>query len=199
MRSGGWLPRRVTLPSRPRGASVAWLATLLLLSVASAAAAQEAAGGAGDDADLVFEREVFFYEPAGRRDPLTPLTGQTGLAPRFSNLSLQGVIYSDTPGESVAILADRAGRVYRVRAGEVLGDARVLTIARDRVRFAVTSFGLVRQEELVLPSPGESAALAAQATAAAGGDIAEDELADEELDGMEDDDTFAADAAGVEP
>jgi len=168
-------------------------------ATADRAMAQTAAENAGvqvaesEENGLVFEREVFFYNRSGRRDPFNPLTGDAGVFPRFENITLRGVIYSDTPGESVAIVADRSGRVFRVRTGEVLGDSRVLSISRDRVSFAVTSFGLTRQEELVLRAPGaaDAAATAAQPSAMA----SESELADEPP--SEDGNTNAADAAGA--
>ena len=181
-------------------ASWALLVGLAAGATAGRAEAQQAPDDAtvqvaeSGEAGLVFEREVFFYNAGGRRDPFTPLTGDAGVFPRFDNITLRGVIYSDTPGESVAIIADRSGRVFRVRAGEVLGDARVLRISQDRVGFAVTSFGLTRQEELVLRAPGaaDAAAVADESTMTDG----ESDFAGEPP--SDDGNTNAADAAGAD-
>jgi Tfp pilus assembly protein PilP len=71
------------------------------------------------------------------------------LGPRFEDLALHGVIHS-TDGRSVALLSDGGGRIYRVRRGEVVGNARVISISSMKVVFAVENFGVVRQEELEL-------------------------------------------------
>jgi Tfp pilus assembly protein PilP len=103
---------------------------------------------------LVYEREVFTYRPTGRRDPFRPLTDDDEMGPRFERLSLQGVIYSTGRGASIALLGDGTGRVYRVREGEVLGNARVVEIGPARVMLAVDVFGTVRQEMLELQRRG---------------------------------------------
>jgi Tfp pilus assembly protein PilP len=103
---------------------------------------------------LVYEREVFTYRPTGRRDPFRPLTDDDEMGPRFERLSLQGVIYSTGRGESIALLGDGTGRVYRVREGEVLGNARVVEIGPSRVMLAVDVFGTIRQEMLELQRRG---------------------------------------------
>jgi len=117
----------------------------LLLAVATPAFGQGAGPGAGEP-ELKFERESFVYPGASRRDPFTSLAAK-GMGPRFEDLTLQGVIYSPTGG-SVALLRDDGGRIYRVRRGETVGNARVLSIAPTRVLFAVENFGVVRQEQL---------------------------------------------------
>ncbi|MBI4408365.1 MAG: hypothetical protein HY561_01575 [Gemmatimonadetes bacterium] len=140
------------------------LLVLALLLSASALAAQEAApapapGAAPPpppppapraDPKLVFEREVFLYPGENRRDPFTSLASGGELGPRFEDLALRGIIYSPAPGESVVLLADARGKIYRVRQGAVVGNSRVLEIGRLRVLFAVENFGIVRQELLEL-------------------------------------------------
>jgi len=106
------------------------------------------AQGAPDELDLVFEREVFIYPLTNRRDPFSPLSVSDG--PRFEELTLRGIIYSPTPGRSVALLAGPDNRIYRVRRGETVGNARVLDVGPRRVLFAVNNFGVVRQEVLEL-------------------------------------------------
>jgi hypothetical protein len=103
---------------------------------------------------LVYEREVFSYMGAGRRDPFRPLTDDEEMGPRFERLSLQGVIYSTGRGASIALLGDGTGRVYRVRQGDVLGNARVVEISPSRVVMAVEVFGTVRRETLELQRRG---------------------------------------------
>lgn len=129
--------------------------TLALLACATAASAQEQQAPqppqtpqAQEQLDMVYEREVFVYRPAGRRDPFMPLTSES-VGPRFEDLALGGIIYSPTPGRSVAVL--RAGsRLFRVRVGDQVGNVRVLEIGPRRVVFAVNDFGQVRQEVLEL-------------------------------------------------
>jgi hypothetical protein len=99
--------------------------------------------------DLSFEREYFVYPSRTGRDPFTSLAATAGLGPRFEDLALHGVIHS-TDGRSVALLSDGGGRIYRVRRGEVVGNARVISISSMKVVFAVENFGVVRQEELEL-------------------------------------------------
>jgi Tfp pilus assembly protein PilP len=103
---------------------------------------------------LVYEREVFVYAAAGRRDPFRPLTDDDELGPRFEVLTLQGIIYSTGAGRSIALLADGDGRVHRVRQGDVLGNARVIEIGPSRVVMAVERFGTIRQEMLELQRRG---------------------------------------------
>jgi acyl-coenzyme A thioesterase PaaI-like protein len=44
--------------------------------------------------------------------------------------------------------------VYRVRAGDVVGNARVVEIGRQRVVLAVETFGTIRREMLELQRRG---------------------------------------------
>lgn len=109
---------------------------------------------AASDVTLVYEREVFDYAASGRRDPFRPLTEDDELGPRFEHLTLRGVIYATGQGRSVALLGDGSNRVYRVRVGDVVGNARVLEIAPARVVLAVETFGTVRRETLELTRRG---------------------------------------------
>ncbi len=139
--------------------SIAVLATLAL-AAAAPLAAQSPPGpaprrvavmaGKEPGPELAFDREVFSY-PAPGRDPFTPLVGRFDIGPRFEDLSLRGIIYSDAPGRSVVLLADAGSKkVYKVRKGDLLGNARVIEIDQDRVIFAVNNFGVVRRETLDL-------------------------------------------------
>lgn len=129
---------------------------LALASLPGAVVAQQGGQPAGQAAQitLVYEREVFSYRGAGRRDPFEPLTQDNQMGPRFEELSLQGIIYSDVPRESVALLSGNEDRVFRVRVGDVLGNIRVIEIGPTRVVMAVENFGTIRQEILEMPQRG---------------------------------------------
>lgn len=133
-----------------------WLLPLgLVAASAIPVQAQQSRPGAAPPASeqeepiLKFEREYFVYPTTARRDPFEPLTGTSGLGPRFEDLALSGIIHSEE-GQSVVLLTDGGGRIYRVRRGESVGNARVLSISPMRVLFAVENFGVVRQEVLEL-------------------------------------------------
>lgn len=132
------------------------LAALLVMTAAPAfaqAPAKPAAGPPGSQPEpkLAFDREVFSYPAQGRRDPFKPLTGGPGSGgPLFADLRLRGIIYSPVPRRSVALMQAGGGRSYRLREGDVIGNARVLKIEPLRVRFAVENFGTVRTEVLDL-------------------------------------------------
>jgi hypothetical protein len=105
---------------------------------------------------LVFDREVFNYEGSARRDPFSSLIGKAGLGPRFEDLAIKGIILSGP--QSVVLLTDAsAKKVYRVRRGDVVGNARVVEIAANHVIFAVENFGQYRQEILELKRKPEGA------------------------------------------
>jgi hypothetical protein len=77
---------------------------------AGAGRAQGAAASASaDETELVFERELFRYPAFQRRNPFQPLVGNAA-GPRFEQMELRGVIYSNDSRQSVALLGLR-GRV----------------------------------------------------------------------------------------
>lgn len=124
----------------------------------TAAAAQETPQRATivdvNEPRLVFEREVFAYQRENRRDPFQPLTGLES-GPLFDELRLQGIIYSDAPADSRALVVDAAGRRYRLRRGDTVGPATVIDIQPTRVIFSVSDFGQIRPEVLdLLPIRG---------------------------------------------
>jgi Tfp pilus assembly protein PilP len=138
------------------------IATALLLAAAPLAAqqgqppdTQQAAARTplptkARDIQLVFEREVFRYPVENRRDPFRSLADQEHLGPLFDDLTLRMIIFSSRPGQSVALLADGAKKVYRLHKGDIIGNATVLDIDQTRVRFAVEDYGNRRQETLEL-------------------------------------------------
>lgn len=128
-------------------ARLAGLATASLLLTAPPAVQAQESQGSGDTVS-VYEREVFQYPMAGRRDPFYPLTAGEQIGPRFDDLELNGVLYNPTVG-SVATLTDRkTGKRYRTRTGDSLGDIRIVAIRAEEVDFLITSFGVSRRETL---------------------------------------------------
>ncbi len=132
------------------------MAALLVLIAAPAfaqAPAPPPAGPPGSQPEpkLAFDREVFSYPAEGRRDPFRPLMGGPGSGgPLFADLTLRGIIYSPDARRSVALVQSGNRRTYRLRRGDIIGNARVLEIQPLRVRFAVENFGTVRTEVLDL-------------------------------------------------
>lgn len=99
---------------------------------------------------LVIMREVFDYEPAGRRDPFQSLLTTTDLRPTLSDLKLLMTIV-DEPGRSVALLQDNhARRQQSVRVGSRLGRMRVAGIRENAVIFTIEEFGMNRRDSLLL-------------------------------------------------
>ena len=102
---------------------------------------------------LVYEREVYSYDGAGRRDPFAPLEGEgVNIGPMFADLQLRGIIYSTGRGQSIALLHDRSGNLYRARRGDIIGNATIREIRPLEVLFVVEDFGQTRQELLRLKS-----------------------------------------------
>ena len=106
--------------------------------------------GEAQEVQLNHYREVFFYPAPQRRDPFVPLVGPAEGGPRFEDLRLRGIVQSALPHQSVGLISDGEGKIYRVRQGDSIGRARVVEIGTRRVVFAVDSFGIVRQETLEL-------------------------------------------------
>ena len=119
-------------------------------------AAEAAAPPAQELAGLSYEREFFYYEPAGRRDPFEPLldVDVSLAAPRFDELALTGVFLGEGGGMVVVEDADRKG--YFLRQGESLGRATLVQILPDQATFDVRDFGISRRESLKLQRPEET-------------------------------------------
>jgi len=131
------------------------LTAAVLLVSATHAAAQTPPPGAPKppppDPKLSFEREVFNYPAEGRRDPFRPLGGQDALGPLFEDLSLRGIMFvPSAPANSIAIISDGARKIYRLRRGETIGNARVAAVERYQVRFLVENYGILREEVMPL-------------------------------------------------
>ncbi len=114
--------------------------------------------------ELVAEREVFTYPGAGRRNPFKPLSSGFDGAPRFDQLRLMGVIFSDDPSASVAVLGTstvqisedgsqvtlQEGRAWYLKVGQSLGNIRVVEIRREQVVVDVEEFGLTERKIMQL-------------------------------------------------
>jgi hypothetical protein len=100
---------------------------------------------------LVLEREVFHYPGRNRRDPFVALSRLAAAGPQFADMSVRMIVFSEIPGESLAVIRDdNTRRSYRLRRGDVLGDATIVEIGRSRVVFSVDNLGVRRRETLEL-------------------------------------------------
>lgn len=106
------------------------------------------------EGDIEYRRATFDY-PQRDRNPFEPVSAGVEEGPRFQNLLLSGVIYSPSIG-SVAVLLDQStGERFRVREGERIGQATVLSIRRSNVMFSVAGPTRSRQETLQVEKQNE--------------------------------------------
>lgn len=110
--------------------------------------------------ELVFEREVFTYPSLQRRNPFRPLSGGNQGGPRFDELRLVGIIYSDDPSGSVAVVGTstvewsedgssatvQPGQSWYLKVGQSVGNIRIVEIRREQVVVEVEEFGLTEQK-----------------------------------------------------
>lgn len=119
-------------------------------------------------ANLVFEREVFSYPTFERRNPFQSLLATSAGGPRFEQMRLEGIIFSEQPGQSIALISagrmgasnpdapGRAvGRSTRLRVGERWGNVRVREITRTQIIVDVEEFGLIERRTMDLPTRGQ--------------------------------------------
>lgn len=145
-------------------------AVLVALAWPSPGSAQEGQDDAPprQDTNLVFEREVFSYPSFERRNPFATLLANPAGGPRFEQMRLEGIIYSEDPSLSVALLsagrmgapsADAPGRAVgqstRVRVGERWGNVRIREIRRSQIVVDVEEFGLIERRTMDLPARGQ--------------------------------------------
>lgn len=117
---------------------------------AAGRATQSAAGATAETANT-FEREIYRYERAGRRDPFVSLMDNGDLRPLITELRVTGIVFDESGRTSVAVLRDLTTKEqYRVRIGSSLGRMRVARIDRKTVTFTIEEFGFSRQETLEL-------------------------------------------------
>lgn len=110
--------------------------------------------------ELVFEREVFSYPTHQRRNPFVPLAAGTEGGPRFEQLRLMGIIFSEIPSESVAIIGTstvsvsedgatvtvQEGQSWYLKVGQSVGNIRIVEVRREQVVVEVEEFGLTEQK-----------------------------------------------------
>lgn len=101
--------------------------------------------------EVAFSREIFSYDPSGRRDPFMSLLASGDLRPAYTDLKLVAVAYDPTGRKSVAVMRDvSTNDQYRVKVGQTLGRMRVVQIHPKSVTFTIDEFGYSRQEILAL-------------------------------------------------
>lgn len=135
------------------------LALAMLATQAHAQGAKSARPATGVDTARVitFNREVFRYDPAGRRDPFVSLITSSEIRPLITDLRLTTVAFDASGNGSVAVLRDLGTKEqYRVKVGSTLGRMRVVRIDPKSVTFALEEFGYGRQETL---SMGDSTSM----------------------------------------
>lgn len=110
-------------------------------------------------ADLVAEREVFRYPAVVRRNPFKALGVGSDDAPRFEQLRLMGIIFSESPGASVAVVGTSTvtisedgttvsleeGRAWYLKVGQRIGNVRIVEIRPEQVEVEVEEFGLTER------------------------------------------------------
>jgi hypothetical protein len=105
----------------------------------------------GTKGEVSLNREVYSYDPGGRRDPFVSLMRSGELRPMLSDLRLVTVLYDPTGRNSIAVMHDLSTKdQYRVRVGQTLGRMRVAQIQPKQVVFTVEEVGFSRQEALAL-------------------------------------------------
>lgn len=131
------------------------VATLAIVPTAGAqharrgATARATGSGADSARTVTFNREVFQYNPAGRRDPFVSLIKSSEIRPLITDLRLTTIAYDPAGVGSVAVLRDIGTKEqYRVKVGSTLGRMRVVRIDQKAVTFALEEFGYGRQETL---------------------------------------------------
>jgi hypothetical protein len=144
---------------RALGVAAAAAAAMLAPAAAHAQGRAPARHATGSDTAhaITFNREVFRYDPAGRRDPFVSLITSSEIRPLITDLRLTTVAYDATGTGSVAVLRDLGTKEqYRVKIGSTLGRMRVVRIDPKSVTFALEEFGYGRQETL---SMGDSTSM----------------------------------------
>jgi len=103
---------------------------------------------------VVFDRETFTYNRAGRRDPFASLIATGDIRPLFEDLMVTGIIVDPAGRNSFALLKDAStNELYRARVGSVFGRIRVTAIQTGSVGISIDEFGFSRQETLTLNAP----------------------------------------------
>jgi hypothetical protein len=105
----------------------------------------------GVKGEVSLSREVYSYDPGGRRDPFASLLKTGDLRPMLSDLRLVVVLYDPTGRNSIAIMRDVSTKdQYRVKVGQTVGRMRVAQIQPKEIVFTIEEVGFSRQEPLAL-------------------------------------------------
>ena len=100
-----------------------------------------------------FEREIYNYSPAGRRDPFVSLMKSGDFAPLITDIRVTTILYDPANRNSVAVLRDMSTKEqYRVKVGQSVGRLRIARIDQKSVTFTIEEFGFSRQETLTVGS-----------------------------------------------
>lgn len=148
----------VAVGSHPLAVTAALVLTLALLLIVEGSDAHAQTEGdrvasvTTDTASAVtFNREVFHYDAAGRRDPFLSLVKSSEIRPTLTDLRLTTIAFDPLGRNSVAVLRDLGTKEqYRVKVGTTLGRMRVVRIEPKVVTFALEEFGFSRQESLAI-------------------------------------------------
>ena len=135
-----------------RAASLAAFALVVLVASVPAQQGDNARAGADTTRQpMVLLREVFAYEGGGR-DPFMSLLRSGDVRPLLSYFKLTTIVFEGRFGaRSVAVLRDITNkRIYRVKAGDIIGRLKVTQIRPREIVFTVQEFGFERQETLSL-------------------------------------------------
>jgi hypothetical protein len=104
---------------------------------------------AGGKNQMTIMREVFTYEPAGRRDPMLSLANTATLRPLLSEIECIGILYDEDGRNSEAVMRSLdKKKTYRVKVGQMLGRMTVAQITRREVVFTIDEYGFSRQVSL---------------------------------------------------
>jgi hypothetical protein len=108
-------------------------------------------------ASLSYEREFFYYEGAGRRDPFKPLLEMDVApeGPRFDELTLTGLFVGKN-GSGMVVVEDAKRKGYFLKPGDTVGKARLVEIHPDLAVFDVQDYGVSRRETLKLERSEET-------------------------------------------
>lgn len=118
-------------------------------AAAPSAAVQDSAGR------ITFQREVFAYVSAGRRDPFASPIETGELRPLIQDLIVVAILYDSRGRNSVAIMRDESTQQqYSAKVGQILGQAKVAQIRPQEVVMTINEYGFSRQKILKMNVPG---------------------------------------------
>ena len=141
---------------------MAWVGVALL--PLGAAAQEDPPPPPPQQAELVAEREVFQYPTFQRRNPFKSLGAGSEGAPRFDQLRLMGIIFSEDRSSSVAVVGTSEvsvsedgsqvtvdeGLAWYLKVGQRIGNIRIVDIREEQVIVEVEEFGLTERRTMQL-------------------------------------------------